>query len=173
MNYSLKDEVLDSPPCLLECVFVSSYLNRDITVGASYDPRDSQRDVIVDGIGAIRARVLTVIHFGEGGPDKLQRLLQSIGVLRASVQYMSSQFDTRQDALVLVDFIQGQQHGLQSLDPSLSIDFPTVLCTLTLLVHREQAANHQISIQCDLPLGVSVIAYHRQTLGSLGKERYT
>lgn len=52
-------------------VFTSPYLNGDIAVGPSYDPRDSQRDIIMDCVGAIRARVLTVIHFGEGGPDKL------------------------------------------------------------------------------------------------------
>ncbi|TNN85645.1 hypothetical protein EYF80_004278 [Liparis tanakae] len=166
------DSQLAAQPAV-ETAYLGSYLNGDITVGASDDPRDSQRDVIMDGIGAIGACVLTVVHFREGGPDKLQRLLQSVGVLRASVQYMSSQFDPRQDAFVVVDFIECQQHGLQSLDPSLSIDLPTVLYSLTLLVHREQAANHQISFQCDLPLGVSVIPYHRQPLGRLGKERHT
>lgn len=149
-----------------------NYLNGDITVGASYDPGDSQRDVIMDGIGAVGACVLAVIHFGEGGPDKLQRLLQSVGVFGASVQYVSSQFDSRQDALILVDFIQSQQHGLQSLDPSLSIDLPAVLCSLALLVHREQPADHQISFQCDLPLGVSGITHRRQALGSLGQQRH-
>lgn len=168
----LQTQCRESCP-LSRCVFICSYLNGDVAVGASYDPRDSQRDVIVDGVGAIGARVLTVIHFGEGGSDKLQRLLQSVGVLRASVQYVSSQFDTGQDALIPVDFIESQQHGLQSLDPSLSVDLPTVLRALALLVHREEAADHQVALQRDLPLGVSVIADHRQTLGSPGKERYT
>lgn len=104
VNYSIAD-TLWTAHLLSWCVFISSYLNGNIAVGASYDPRDSQRDVIMDGIGAIGARVLTVVHFGEGGPDKLQRLLQSVGVLRASVQYMSSQSDPRQDVLILVDFI--------------------------------------------------------------------
>ena len=48
-----------------------SYLNGDIAVGTSYDPRDSQRDVIMDGVGAVGARILAVVDFGEGGPDKL------------------------------------------------------------------------------------------------------
>lgn len=149
------------------------YLNGNITVGSSNDSRDGEWNLVLDGPGAVRADEARILHLGEGGSDKIKGLLQRVCVFRAGVKDVGSQLEPRKDAVAGVNLIKCQQHGLQSLDPPLSIDLPTVLCALTLLVHREQAANHQISVQSDLPLGVSVITHSRQTLGSMGKERHT
>lgn len=60
-----------SPP-----VFVAeSYLYGDAAEGSADDSSDSQRAVVLQGVGAVGADELCVVHFGERSSHKLQSLL--------------------------------------------------------------------------------------------------
>ena len=130
-----------------------SYLNGNIAVGSSDHARDGQRNIILDRVGAVGADEPGLVGLGQGRPDKLQGLLQSIGVLGAGVQDVRSQLEAGQDAGVGVDLVQGQQHGLQPLDAPLFVDLAAVLRPVPLLVHGEKPPDDQVPIQDDLPLG--------------------
>lgn len=52
-----------------------SDLYRDAAEGSADDSRDSQRAVVLQGVGAVRADELCVVHFGERGSHKLQSLV--------------------------------------------------------------------------------------------------
>lgn len=129
------------------------YLNGNVTVGPSNDPRDGQRDLVLDGPGPIRADEARVLHLSERGPNEIQRLLQSVRVLRAGVQDVSSELDPRKDAIAGVDLVQRQQHGFQPLDPSFLVDHAAVLRPLAFVVHREQTSDHQVPVQDDFVFG--------------------
>lgn len=51
------------------------YLYGDAAEGSADDPRDSQRAVVLQGVGAVGADELCVVHFGERGSHELQSLL--------------------------------------------------------------------------------------------------
>lgn len=129
------------------------YLNWNITVGPSNDPRDGQRHLVLDGPGPIRADKAWILHLSERGPHEIQRLLQSVSVLRAGVQDVSSELNPRKDAIAGVDLIERQEHGFQPLDASFLIDHAAVLCPVTFVVHWEQTSNHQVPVQDDLVFG--------------------
>lgn len=129
------------------------YLNGNITVGPSNHPRDGQWDIILDGPGPIRADEAGVLNLSEGGPHEIQRLLQSVSVLRAGVQDVSSELNPREDAIAGIYLVKRQEHGFQPLDPSFLIDDSAVLRPLAFVVHREQTSDHQVPIQDDLMFG--------------------
>lgn len=131
----------------------SLYLNGNVTVGASDDAGDGQRDLVLDGPGTIRADEARVVHLREGGPHEIEGLLQSVRVFGAGVQDVGPQLQSGQDAIAGVDFIQGQQHGLQPLDAPLVVDLAAVLHPLAFVVHGEQPSDHQVAVQDDLVLG--------------------
>lgn len=129
------------------------YLNGNVAVGASDDAGDGQRDLVLDGPGTIGADEARVVHLGEGGPDEIERLFQSVRVFGAGVQDVGSQLQSGQDAIAIVDFIQSQQHGLQPLDAPLVVDLAAVLRPLAFVVHGEQPTDHHVPVQDDLVLG--------------------
>lgn len=129
------------------------YLNGNVTVGAPDDPRDGQRDLVLDGPGPVRADEAWVLHLGERGPHEIQRLLQSVSVLRAGVQDVSSELNPGKDAIAGVDLIERQEHGFQPLDPPFLIDHSAVLGPLAFVVHREQTPDHQVPVQDNLVFG--------------------
>lgn len=47
------------------------YLNGDVTVRSSDDPRDGQWNLVLDWPGAIWADESWIVHLGEGGPDEI------------------------------------------------------------------------------------------------------
>lgn len=126
------------------------YLNGNVTVGPSNDPRDRQWDIVLDGPGPIRADEARVLHLSKGGPHKVQGLLQGVSVFGAGVQDVSSELNPREDAIAGIDLVKRQQHGFQPLDPSFCIDHATVLHPLAFVVHREQTSDHQVPIQDNL-----------------------
>lgn len=123
------------------------YLNGNITVGPSNHPRDGQWDIILDGPGPIRADEAGVLDLSEGRPHEIQRLLQSVSVLRAGVQDVSSKLNPREDAIAGIDLVESQEHGFQPLDPSFLIDDSAVLRPLAFVVHWEQTSDHQVPVQ--------------------------
>lgn len=100
----------------------------------------------------------------------LTHLLQRIGVSRAGVQDVDPERNSRQQVLVIVDPVYGEQHGLQPLDPSGLVDAAALLHPGTLLVHGEQTAEHQVPLDADLPAGLwrvsdrdqDALAHHQQ-----------
>ncbi len=92
----------------------------------------------------------------------LTHLLQCIGISRAGVQDVDPEGDPRQQSVVHIDSVNGKQHGLQPLDPSVLVHTPTLLHPSTFLVYWEQAAEHQISLDADLPAGLRRVSDREQ-----------
>lgn len=92
----------------------------------------------------------------------LTHLLQCIGISGAGVQDVDPEGDPRQQSVVHIDSVNGKQHGLQPLDPSVLVHTPTLLHPSTFLVYWEQAAEHQISLDADLPAGLRRVSNREQ-----------
>lgn len=78
--------------------------------------------------------------------NKCQWLFQSMGVPGAGVQDTCPQGDIRQQLIVVIDTIQGKQHGLQPMDPFLLLQLATGFAVVSSRVHWEQPTQRYVPI---------------------------
>ncbi len=91
------------------------------------------------------------------GADKLHGLVERVGVAGASVQDDGSDGDVGQDVGVVVDEIQGVEHGFQPLDALLLLDGPArefqaasaAVAGHEVFVHGEEAAEDDVARNAD------------------------
>lgn len=81
---------------------------------------------------------------------RLTHLLQCVRVSGAGVEDVDAKRDARQQNVVHVDPVYGEQHGLQPLDPPVLVHTAALLHPSPFLVHRKQAAQHQVAFDADL-----------------------
>lgn len=80
----------------------------------------------------------------------LTHLLQCVCVSGAGVEDVHAKQDARQQNVVHVDPVYGEQHGLQPLDPPVLVHAAALLHSSPFLVHWKQAAQHQVALDADL-----------------------
>lgn len=78
--------------------------------------------------------------------NKCEWLFQSVGVPWAGVQDTCPEGDIRQQLIVIVDAIQGKQHGLQPVDPFLFLQLTTGFAVISPGVDWKQATQRNVPI---------------------------
>lgn len=101
--------------------------------------------------------------------NERERLLQGVGVTRTRVQDACPKRHVGQQLRVLVDEVNGEQHGLQPMDSLLLLQLTTGNAPLATSVHGEQATQDDVTIQPDgvgiLLLGLLGVCQHSRLLG--------
>ena len=91
--------------------------------------------------------------------DELHRLIEGVGVAGASVQHHGSDGDVGQDVGVVVDQVEGVEHGLQPLDAFLFLDGSArkVRDSGQVFVHGEQTAEDDVTRNADQLMAAVVL----------------
>lgn len=88
--------------------------------------------------------------------DKGERLLEGICVPGASVQNASTQGHIRQQLRILVNEVDGKEHGFQSMDALLFLQLSAGHSSFTTGMHGEKAAQDDVAIYSD---GVGILCW--------------
>lgn len=101
-----------------------------------------------DGGAAVDAAHLGAVLLNEGLHEG-QRLLQGVRVPRARVQDAGAQRDVGEQVGVVVDAVQGEEHGLQAMDALLLLQLPAGFALHTPAMHREEAPERDVPVDAD------------------------
>ena len=125
------------------------HLDRDGTVGAADDSEDGTEAL---GPGPRRRTVQTFesarVHGVEGGSDELERPVQRVRVPGAGIDDGDAQLDSGQKLRLVVDAVNGEEHGLQPLDAAV-VDGISARRPLAFDVDGEQSAQNEVTGQFD------------------------
>lgn len=72
-----------------------------------------------------------------------------MGVPGAGVQDASPQSDVGEKVRVIVDAVQGKEHGLQTVDALLLLQFTTGFALRAPAMHREEAPQSDVPVNAD------------------------
>jgi len=101
-----------------------------------------------DGGPAVDAAHLGAVLLDEGLHEG-QRLLQGVRVPRARVQDAGAQGDVGEQVGVVVDAVQGEEHGLQAMDALLLLQLPAGFALRAPAVHGEEPPERDVPVDAD------------------------
>jgi len=85
-----------------------------------------------------------VVEDVERSADVLERLVESVRLVRAGVEHVRAEQYARQQRPVTVNVIDGEEHRLEPLDAAVLLDLAAA-ASRVLAVHREQSAEHDVA----------------------------